>query len=483
MLIVDNRGYIALSNHVAQQLLGYSHAELNGLTIEALIPQHYREQHLQYHSEFMRRPKKRSMGSGREFSALTRAGLEVPVDISLSPIQVGEGKSFTLVTLSNIAARKKTEQESNIAEERLRLAAEAAHFGTFDADLVSGKLYWSNELMAITGLYPSMKMPALGEELNYLHTDEVERIRALLRSTYSTGGDGEVEDEMRIVHMDGSVRWLLVKGKALFTGEGKNRRAVRAIGVAMDITKRKRMEAEILERNKELESLQKFQIASQTASAFAHELNQPLLAIGSYSDAALLMLGAKNPNCEKIRTAVEASKRQAHRAGQTIRDLLKLLRLNEFPTEPFDLNKEINDILNAARAEHELEFKAILQLEEGLRLIRANRTHVQKVLLNLLHNGIEVMQEAGVPLPTIIVTIRTIKDGNVAQITIRDNGPGVSAEVTKRLFEPFFTTKNKGIGMGLSISRSLIEANGGQLWIDPQETPGATFHLTLPLAI
>jgi C4-dicarboxylate-specific signal transduction histidine kinase len=114
--------------------------------------------------------------------------------------------------------------------------------------------------------------------------------------------------------------------------------------------------------------------------------------------------------------------------------------------------------------------------------VRSNRSHVKKVLFNLLHNGIEAMQLAGIPLPAITVTVCTKNDRNVAQVTISDNGPGVRAQDSHRLFEPFFTTKAKGIGMGLAISRSLIEENGGQLWVEPQEGSGATFHLTLPFA-
>jgi two-component system sensor kinase FixL len=482
MLMVNSAGLVVLSNTVAQLLLGYSRQELNGLSIEALIPEHYRGEHRRHQNNFLHEPIKRAMGSRRELYALSREGLELPVDISLNPIKAGDGKSFTLVTINSIAERKQMEQELRIAEERLRLAAEAAHFGTFDADLVTSKLYWSPELLAIVGLPPGAQPPALGEEFTYLHPDEIERVRALLRSAYGSEGNGEVNDEQRIVRPDGSVRWLLVKGKAQFAGAGETRRAVRATGIVLDITERKNMDSEILGRQKKMDELQKLQIASQTASAFAHELNQPLLAIASYSEAALLLLDAKIPDYIKIRKAVEASERQAHRAGQSIRDLLDFLSLNDFPTEAFDLNKEIHNILDSAKSEHELQFNTILHLEDRLPLIHANRIHVQKVLLNLLHNGIEVMQEVGVPLPSITVTVRTIKDESVAQVTIQDNGPGIKKEHFHRLFEPFFTTKAEGIGMGLAVSRSLIEANGGQLWVDPQEGPGATFHLTLPFA-
>jgi signal transduction histidine kinase len=113
----------------------------------------------------------------------------------------------------------------------------------------------------------------------------------------------------------------------------------------------------------------------------------------------------------------------------------------------------------------------------------ANRTHVHKVLLNLLHNGIEAMQQACVPSPSLTVTLRTTQNGDYAQVTVQDNGPGIENKDFQRMFEPFFTTKTEGIGMGLSISRSLIELNGGQLWLEPQQGRGAIFHFTLPFAI
>ena len=253
-------------------------------------------------------------------------------------------------------------------------------------------------------------------------------------------------------------------------------------GALRDISARKNLEKEVLERRIETEQLVKRQVAVHTAAAIAHELNQPLLALASYGEAVLMMLKDADPDLDKIRRAVEAGEKQAIRAGQSIRDLIEFLSKEEFPTEALDLNREILDVLNIARSEHDLQFQTVLSLEEGLPRVQANRVHLQKVLHNLLHNGIESMQQACVPQSTITVTVRTRKDENFAQVTIQDNGPGISAEVAQRMFESFFTTKGTGIGMGLAISRSLIEANGGQLWYDPETGPGATFHLTLPFA-
>lgn len=250
-----------------------------------------------------------------------------------------------------------------------------------------------------------------------------------------------------------------------------------------DITERKRLEKEILERRNEMDALQKSQVAAQTAGAIAHELNQPLLAVASYAEAALILLNAEKPDMHKMRETIEKTERQALRAGKSIRHLLDYLSMKEFPSESFDLNQEIVDVLDTIRLEHELHFHSVLHLEKRLPLVQANRTHVRRVLSNLLHNGIEAMQQANVPLPAITVTVRTIMDKHVAQVTIQDNGPGIKKDNIQHLFKPFFTTKASGIGMGLAISRSLVEVNGGQLWVDPQEGPGATFHLTLPFAI
>ena len=133
----------------------------------------------------------------------------------------------------------------------------------------------------------------------------------------------------------------------------------------------------------------------------------------------------------------------------------------------------------AARSQHELRFRTHWHFDDSLPPARANRIHVQKVLLNLLNNCIEAMEEAGIEKPSVFVRAERM-DGNFVRLTIRDNGPGFKRKDIGRLFEPFFTTKAKGIGMGLAISRSLVEANGGQLWLDPMEDSGGTFHLTLP---
>ena len=369
------------------------------------------------------------------------------------------------------------EQVVRNSEARLNQAQHSAHIGNWELELASNKLHWADEIYLIFEIEKAAFGASYEAFLNAIHPDD----RNMVNKAYTDSLEKRQPYDIvhRLQFAEGRIKFVHERCETHFDPRGK---AIRSLGTVQDITSRKILEKEIQEQRNEMDALQKTQIAAQTASAIAHEVNQPLLAIATYSNAALMLLKAGNPDLEKISKAVEASERQALRAGQSIREMILFLNMREFPTETFELNNEITGILTAARAEHELQFQTTLQLEDGLPLIRANRVHVRKVLLNLLHNGIEAMQEAGVPLAAITISVRTIADKNVAQVTIRDNGPGFTDVDIQRLFEPFFTTKAKGIGMGLTISRSLIEANGGQLWVDPQESPGATFHLTLPFS-
>jgi two-component system sensor kinase FixL len=382
----------------------------------------------------------------------------------------------------NLEARHSRQLRDELArsEARAEEALTASRMALWDFDLTTGKVYLSEGWSQLLGGNPVSTLTTINGLTMLVPEEERPMVREAIVGALKGKPSSSYQVTHRVRKPDGEYIWILSEGHVV--ERAPDGRALRMTGTNRDLTERKRLEREILERRNEMDELQKLHVASQTAAAIAHELNQPLLAIASYSEAALLLLQAGNPDLAKIRMAVEASERQVHRAGQSIRELLEFLSMKEFPTEAFDLNQEILDLLDAARSEHELQFQSVLHLEQGLPLVQANRNHVQKVLLNLLHNGIEAMQQAGVPQPAISVTVRTISDKNLAQVTIRDNGPGFGEKDIQRLFQPFFSTKARGIGMGLAISRSLAEANGGQLWVDPQEGPGAVFHLTLPFA-
>jgi|GEM_PF-1344107 len=383
--------------------------------------------------------------------------------------RVPDGRALRMVGVNrDVTERKLLEEQLVVREARYRAVIQAAVDGFWIVDM-QGHLIEVNDVYVRQSGYSREEL--LHMRISDLEAKESPQEVEAHQGRIKKNGHDRFETEHR--RKDGSV-WPADIEVTYWPGLDL------VYVFVVDATERKRAERQTAEHRQELEALQKSQIAAHTAAAFAHELNQPLGAISSYTEAALMMLGGANPDLSRLRGTIEKSRDQALRAGDTIRMLLELLSTGSGTGQPLDLNREIRDALRLARTDMDLDFRTSLTLERGLSPVRANRIHLQKALLNLFHNAVEAMRDAGVPLPEVIITVRTCKDRNVAQVTIRDNGPGIDPRDAGHLFETFFTTKAKGIGMGLAISRSLIEANGGQLWCDPGEAPGATFHLTLP---
>lgn len=242
------------------------------------------------------------------------------------------------------------------------------------------------------------------------------------------------------------------------------------------------LEKEMDERRNSIKYLQKFQVASHTTLAIVHELNQPLAAISAYSEVALRALDSDTINLDTLNRALKGCVEQSQRAGNCLHELLNFLHAGKSIVEPFDLNDTVYGALSLVQNDGFGRFLRTLELEHGLPSVLGNRSQIKKVLVNLLRNGAEAMREAGLSTEAITITVKTMAETNMAQVTVQDSGPGLNIETSKRVFEPFFTTKSNGLGLGLAISRSMIEGNGGQLWLEPNNKSGATFHFTLPFA-
>lgn len=249
-----------------------------------------------------------------------------------------------------------------------------------------------------------------------------------------------------------------------------------------DITERKRAEAALKTLEEEMEQVTRFQVASQTVAAIAHELNQPLNAVSTYSEAALRLLRAGNPQPDRLAHALEASAEQAQRAGRVLGELFAFMKQSEIQTEPLNINELVRTVLERIDMDGDGGFQTQLELEPGLAPVSANRLQVEKVMLNLIRNGFEAMREGGIDARSIRIAVRTSADGSMAQVTVRDSGPGIDDATMHRIFDPFFTTKPKGLGMGLAISRAIVESHGGRLWVESGPGTGASFHFTLPFA-
>jgi len=405
-------------------------------------------------------------------------GKRVWVETYKSPVSVDGRVMGTVGFATDITRRKQALLELQASEERLRLAKRAASLGIFDRDIPSGEYHWDERSRELWGIGPDEQINVT-TFMTGVHPDDRAETQAAIDRAADPHGAGDYSAEYRVIsRADGSIRNIAENGQVFF----EDGRAVRILGTLKDISAQKKLEQELQDRRSDMELLIGQQVAAHTAAAIAHELNQPLVSISAYSEAALRMLrgGTKSP--EKLARALEGAMEQAQRAGRTLHELLDFLHKGEAAAEPIDLNNVVGEALAIAMESGYGGFRPLLELQPELPLVRANRLQVQKVLVNLLHNSVEAMRQNAAATDAITITVRIMADRNMAQVTVQDSGPGLDADAARRIFEPFFTTKPQGIGLGLAISRALIEAHGGRLWVDPEAGPGATFHFTLPFA-
>ncbi|MGJ4904793.1 sensor protein FixL [Bradyrhizobium sp. HKCCYLS2058] len=252
-------------------------------------------------------------------------------------------------------------------------------------------------------------------------------------------------------------------------------------GFAHDLTEHQQTQARLRELQSELVHVSRLSAMGEMASALAHELNQPLAAISNYMKGSRrLLAGSSDPNTPKIESAMERAAEQAIRAGQIIRRLRDFVSRGESEKRVESLSKLIEEAgalgLSGAREQNvQLRF----QLNPDADLVLADRVQIQQVLVNLFRNGLEAMSHSA--RRELSATNRKISD-DLIEVAVSDTGTGFHDDVMPNLFKTFFTTKDTGMGVGLSISRSIIEAHGGRMWAENNEAGGATFRFTLPAA-
>lgn len=290
---------------------------------------------------------------------------------------------------------------------------------------------------------------------------------------------GEVREyhvQRRYQRQDGALVWANTS-VALIPGTDAATRLL--VVVAEDITEHKRAEQALARARHELAQVARASTLGELAASIAHEVNQPLAAIVTNAQAGLRWLDARPPDEAETRAAVQRIIRDANRAGDVITRIRAFLQRGELPRSALDLNALVADVLDLVRAEAQGRGVA-LHYAPAARLPRvaADRVQIQQVVLNLVMNGLEALQRAG----TRQLTLRTGRhdDDDSVRVDVRDSGPGIDPTIRAHLFDAFQTTKPDGLGMGLAISRSIVEAHGGALWAAPDPGPGATFSFTLP---
>ncbi|SEB09977.1 PAS domain S-box-containing protein [Variovorax sp. YR216] len=361
-------------------------------------------------------------------------------------------------------------------EQRMNLAAEAADVGIWVRDFARKDFWASAKWRELFDFAPAQEVD-LERMLTKLHPDDRDPVRQALAKAVADGG--EYASEFRLALPDGRVRWIAAQGRVDLDAD---RRPIRMRGACTDCTGRKQAEREMLQLRHEIVHAGRVSVMGQFASALAHEINQPLGAIQRNAEAASILLQAGSPDLDEIRAIVDDILSDDQRAGAVVDRMRALLRRREIEIQPLDVDELIGDVAALSRPDAAArQVSLVLEIADDVPPVLGDRVHLQQVLLNLISNGMDSIDEAGRKVRRIAVS--AVRDGaRAVEIAVSDNGVGIPADRLEQIFGSFFTTKPAGMGMGLSISRTLVETHGGRLWAENLDDGGARLRFTLPIS-
>ena len=374
-------------------------------------------------------------------------------------------------------ARQLQASEADLREthQRMELAASAAELGMWMWDIVRDEIWITDKGRALFGLAPSEKID-FNRFRNILHPEDRESVLKALESSLRTGA--EYRAEYRAELPNGQIRWMAGRGHVEFNGDGQ---PVRMRGCSLDITRRKQAELEAACHRNELAHLSRVTLLGELSVSLAHELNQPLAAILSNAQAAQQFLKEDVFDVNELRQVLTEIVAEDKRAGEVIRHVRLLFRKGEVGQhfENLDINEVVQDVLKLMRNDLATQGVTVqTELAENLPAVQGDCVQLQQVLLNLMLNGCEAMIDCDSSERQLLIT--SGMENGAVHVSVTDRGGSIPEETMERLFEPFFTTKADGMGLGLSVCRTIIEAHRGNICARNNAEGGATFHFSLP---
>jgi PAS domain S-box-containing protein len=375
---------------------------------------------------------------------------------------------------TDIEDRKRAEEELRRSEAKLAEAQRVSQTGSFVWNVSTGERFGSKEFFRILG-FDEPRSVTFEMVLQRAHPED----RAFVDQTIdcATRDGKDLDYEHRLLMPDGSVKYVHVVAHAVRDQADQ----LEFVGAVVDITATKQAEEKLHTARMELAHVTRVATLGELTASIAHEVNQPLAAVVANADAALRWLDRETPDLAAARRSVEWVINDSYRASEVIRHVRALANKTDVEKAPLDFNQVVKDAIVLVQREltsQRISLRA--ELAPARMTVFGDRIQLQQVIINLLINGIEAMQPvSGRPRELIIRSGQ--EESNQVRLSVTDCGVGISAENVSRLFNAFFTTKTNGLGMGLSICRSIVEAHGGRLSASGNEGPGATFQFVLPL--
>ena len=368
--------------------------------------------------------------------------------------------------------RKLAEDALRRSEAYLSEAQRLSHTGSFGWNVASGEIFWTQETFRIYE-YDQTTQPTIELVQQRTHPED----RALLQQVIDrvSRERKDFDFEHRLLMPNGSVKYVRVVGHPMAEDESGN---FECVGAVTDITERKRSEEALEKVQAELAHVTRVATLGEMTASIAHEINQPLGALVNNAGACLGWLDAEN--LEEVRNSVALMMDDAQRASEIITRIRALVKKALPQRDWLDINQTIREVIGLGQSEVQRNQIALqTQLSGDMPLVFADRIQLQQVMLNLMMNAIEAMTQVTGPRELLISS--AVDDSKSVVIVVRDSGAGLDSKSLERLFEPFYTTKPQGMGMGLAICRSIIEAHGGLLWATANTPHGAVFQFTLPI--
>ena len=472
IIVIDPLGLIQIYNQACERLFGYSADEVVGQNVKLLMPEPYHREHDGYLSHYRQTLERRIIGIGREVVGRRKDGSTFPMYLS-----VGEGRladtRFFVGIIHNLTEIKQEAAQREGADRLLAQIVQSSDDAMVSKTVKGIITSWNPAAERMFG-YGAAE--AIGKHISLIFPPdrlvEEDAIMARLKS-----GRSIRHYETARLHKDGREVLVSLSVAPIHDGSGI---LIGASKVARDITERKRAEANALALQDELAHVGRLSAMGQMSAAIAHELNQPLTAVANYVKAALRLLEGNSPALGKLQSARDAMEKaagQTMRAGTIIRYLRDYVEKRESERSLENLNDVIREAVTLGTMGHKhSNVKLTLALDSAITPAALDKVQIQQVLLNLVRNAIEAMTDTKRPE----LVISSAADSAGARITVRDNGPGFAEEVAGRLFQPFVTTKGDGMGIGLKICQSIVEAHGGTIEA-MAGNPGAIFVIRLPL--